>query len=358
MKSPQGFPTYRIAIAVALSILAHSLMLWQLPKIEWPATKEELPRLQAKLELVPKLAKKNVARKPKDKILAPPNPIPETLVAPVITDKTTAVAAEPKIICDLCSSKIIIVSAVSVATELAATSAVEAAETMAVTPPAKQSVSPPPLPKHAQLRFAVQFGGGSFKVGEVLHELENIDGHYMLRSAIQTTGLVGLFKNYYLSQTSMGTVSKQGLRPDSFEELKKDSSGTQTTTASFDWRAHKIHFSNGTEQPLIEQAQDVLSLPYQLSQLPLSADGIQVALSNGRNINQYYIAVGDEGIITTAMGDLRTIALSKVHGANEEGLIIWLALEYRLLPVKILYLNKSGEVSANMVITDIRVSDE
>jgi hypothetical protein len=37
---------------------------------------------------------------------------------------------------------------------------------------------------------------------------------------------------------------------------------------------------------------------------------------------------------------------------------MWLALEYRLLPVKILYLDKSGEVSANMVITDIRVSDE
>ena len=83
-----------------------------------------------------------------------------------------------------------------------------------------------------------------------------------------------------------------------------------------------------------------------------------IALSNGKNINQYYIAVGDEGTIHTAMGELRTVALHKVHGANEEGLIIWLALEYRLLPVKILYLDRSGEVSANMIITDIRVSDE
>ena len=101
-----------------------------------------------------------------------------------------------------------------------------------------------------------------------------------------------------------------------------------------------------------------MSLPYQLSQLPLKQESIAIALSNGKNIKQQYIAIGDEGIITTPMGELRTIALHKVHGANEDGLIIWLALEYRLLPVKILYLDKSGNISANMVITDIRVSDK
>ena len=204
----------------------------------------------------------------------------------------------------------------------------------------------------------MQYGSGTFKVGEVIHTLENMDGRYTLRSSSQTTGLVGLFKSFHISQTSSGSASKQGLRPDSYVEVRTDSSGTQTSSATFNWDAHKIIFIDGKENALPEQAQDVLSLPYHLSQLPLKAEGIQLALSNGRNIGQYYIALGDEGSISTAMGELRTITLSKVHGANEDGLIIWLALEYRLLPVKILYLDKSGAVTANMLITDIRVSDE
>lgn len=326
MKSASGFPLQRFAFAVALSILAHSLLLWKLPQIAFPEHEQPPPLLKAKLEPLPKLAKKAVPYKTKIK----PRVQPKSTAEPAVDSVPAIVASE-----------------------------VEVADTpIDASTPNEAAVNPPMLPKHAQLRFSVQYGSGTFKVGEVLHVLENIDGHYMLRSSIQTTGLASLFKNFSLSQISMGTVNKQGLRPNSYEEVKEESGIPRSSTASFDWATHKIYFSNGTEMHLAEQAQDVLSLPYQLSQLPLNTNGIKVALSNGRNIAQYYIAVGEEGTISTAMGDLRTVTLSKVHGTNEEGLIIWLALEYRLLPVKILYLDKSGEVSANMVITDIRVSDE
>jgi hypothetical protein len=338
VKSPTGSPLTRIVIAVALSILVHSLLLWQLPKINLAANEELSPQLQAKLEPLPRLARQPVARKPKVRRSAHPKPKAEPAAAP---SPSIAATTGP--------------AASSVPAEPVA------AETDSPVPaltPAEEPVSHPLLPKHAQLHFAVQYGSGTIKVGEVSHMLDNIDGHYTLRAVTQTTGLVSVFKNYRLTQTSTGTLSKQGLRPDSYIEVKTDSSKAQTSSASFDWDTKKIHFSSGTESPLPAQAQDALSLPYQLSQLPMNLDSFPIALSNGKSINQYYIAVGDEGTINTAMGELRTIELHKVHGANEEGLIIWLALEYRLLPVKMLYLDKSGEVSANMVITDIRVSDE
>lgn len=329
MKSAPGFTLPRISLALTLSILLHSLLLWQWPKLDYPPHDARLPSLQAKLVPLPKISARPVTRKP----AAKPSAIPETARIP-------AVASTPVI-----------------ATEPIAASTIEESAAAALGMSA-EPFSHPLLPKHAQLRFAVQYGSGTFKVGEVVHTLENIDGHYTLRAATQTTGLVSLFKNFHLSQTSMGAVSEQGLRPDRYLEIKTDGSSTQTSTAHFDWARHKISFNDGNEKALAEHAQDVLSLPYQLAQRPLNAEGIQIALSNGRNINQYHIALGEEGSISTAMGELRTVSLSKVHGANEEGLIIWLALEYRLLPVKILYLDKSGAVSANMLITDIRVSDE
>lgn len=337
MTPSPDFPYGRVTLAIALSIVAHSMLLWQLPQIALPVNEKTLPPLQAKLEPLPKLAKKSPVRKHKMQSFSQPAPF----AAPVIA----AIPALP----DSAASSVVTASAALPD---------RAEPLLPTTPPADEADNRPLLPRHAQLHFAVQYASGNFKVGEVIHFLDNIDGRYTLRATTQTTGLVGLFKSYHLTQTSTGKVSKLGLQPESYEEVKKDSSGTQTAIANFDWDAHKVRFNDGKEMPLSEQAQDVLSLPYQLSQLPLNKESIQVALSNGKNISQYYIAVGDEATISTVMGELRTIALHKVHGANEDGLIIWLALEYRLLPVKILYLDKSGEVSANMVITDIRVSDE
>jgi len=337
VKPLPGSPLQRIAVAIALSVLAHALLLWRLPEIRQPVNNELLPQLQAKLEPLPKLARQPVARQQKIKPSARPKSKTEPAAATspssaAMTGPASSVAVEP----------------VEAETEplLPAPTATE------------ETVSHPLLPKHAQLHFNVQYGNGTFKVGEAIHVLENSDGRYTLSAVTQTTGLVSVFQNYHLTQTSSGNMTKQGLRPASYAEVKTDSRGAQTSTASFDWDAKKIHFADGTESPLTEQTQDALSLPYQLSQLPMNLASFPIAFSNGKNINQYYIAVGDEGTISTAMGELRTIALHKVHGANEEGLIIWLALEYRLLPVKILYLDRSGEISANMVITDIRVSDE
>lgn len=320
MKSPAGFPFQRIAIAVTLSILAHSLLLWQWPQLKFAVTNEP-PALQAKLTPLPKPAAKARPRKPKT--TAPINTIPDSTAsgASVRHDVTTATPAPAPI-------------------------------------PEDKVYVPPLLPKHALLRFSVQYADGTFKVGEVTHRLESRDGRYTLRAETQTTGVASIFKSYQLSQTSTGAVTKQGLRPQHYKETKTDSSGTQTVTASFDWAAQKIHFAGGRNSPLPDQTQDVLSLPYQLSQFSLNLDNLPISLSNGRKLDQYFIAIDAEETISTAMGELRTIPLRKVGGAKEDGLIIWLALEYRLLPVKMLYLDKTGKISATLVITDIRVSDE
>jgi hypothetical protein len=218
--------------------------------------------------------------------------------------------------------------------------------------------APPLLPKHAQLIFSVQYGNSNFKVGEIIHTLDIIDGHYTLHAESKTTGLTNLFKNYALTQTSTGTVKARGLQPEYYEESKKDGGEVNSSNARFDWNAGKIIFENGKNSTLFEHAQDTLSLPYHLSQLPLNMEMLNIALSNGKNIARYNLTVGNNETITTPMGELRTVALHKVRGTNEDGLIIWLALEYRLLPVKIQYLDKSGAITANMIITDIRVSDE
>ncbi len=332
---PLRTPARRIAFALAASLLAHGLILW-LPKIKFPRFEAQLPPLQAKLEPLPNTAQ-----------LPPPEkrkPKPATLPAP-----PTSIAAP------------LAASAVALAEPAASAPAVTATEASTV---ASEPASPPPtvthplLPKHAQLRFEVRKGVDGFKVGEVQHRLDIIDGRYSIESTMQTSGLARLFKSYNLNQTSNGTVSDAGLRPDDFTEEKNDSGNAQMLTALFDWEQHALRFSEGGESPLNEQAQDALSILYQLSQLPLRGELFQVNISNGKKLDSYALEILAEDRIHTALGELRTVHLRKIHASGEPGLEIWLGREYRLLPVKIQYVEPDGSVAASITITDIRVADE
>jgi hypothetical protein len=215
-----------------------------------------------------------------------------------------------------------------------------------------------PLPKHAQLTF-VAYLGTSYPVGEVRHRLDiDENSHYSLQVSMATTGFVSLFKTFGMNQQSSGTISAQGLRPDEFSEVKITSDGKQTSSAKFDWQNNQVAFSNGNESALPGQTQDILSFLYQFSQVQLEQSTLPMHVSNGRKLESYQFEVGAEEEIQTRLGKLRTLHLVKIHAPGEEGLEIWLGLEYRLLPVKIRQIDRKGETGGELVISEIRVSEE
>lgn len=215
-----------------------------------------------------------------------------------------------------------------------------------------------PLPKYAQLTFIV-YKGTSFIVGEARHRLEiSDDKHYTLQVGVNTTGIASLFKTFEMNQQSSGTVTARGLRPDEFSENKLTNKGRQTLSAVFDWQNRQLAFSGGNNTPLPEGAQDLLSFLYQFSQMPLDQATLPMHVSNGRKLESYQLEVGEEEEIQTRLGKLRARPLRKINAPGEEGLEIWLGLEYRLLPVQIRSIDRNGEIAGQMVVSDIRVSDE
>lgn len=335
-------PARRIAFAVALSLLAHTLVLW-LPHFTLPRFEPQLPLLSAKLEAVPVQphrpppARHRIAQHKK----RPP---------PVLTQaQPTPTAAVP-----VPASGVPATSDGSVA-GAAAQSAVAAA---ASTSTDKSSV--PALPKHAQLRFAAYIGTNGLYVGEMRHNLEIFeDGHYVLQAELETVGLASLFKEYHLTQTSRGHLTaNRDLQPELFSEDKTDGHGTRQSTATFDWGAHQMAFADGTKVPLPAGAQDILSFLYQLSQESFNRELVPVTLSNGRKLENYQLEVSGEEEVVTPMGKLRALHLRKVHQPGEEGLEIWLGLEYRLLPVKFRQIERSGAIAGELAIKEIRLADQ
>lgn len=336
-------PRTGILLAIVLSVLLHLALLFT-PMIELAPTEVPLPPLQAKLENLPKLAAappKKVARKvkPHPPAHTPPAAAPqaptELATAPAaVTPEPEAVTPEPE--------------------KTVPDTAPAAASAVAAPPPSTH-----PLPRQAQLTFSVYKSGTSFAIGEAQHRLSiDADQHYTLRISANTTGVVRWLKRFELTQTSSGMLTPYGLQPDKFVEQKLTSDGTITQVANFDREERLLHFSAGNASALPDGSQDIASFMYQLSQLQWGDAPLSLYISNGRKLEHYQIEVGEEELLDTPMGKLRTIPMRKLHGPDEEGLNIWLAVEYRLLPVKISQIERDGRIAGEMLIADIRVADQ
>jgi hypothetical protein len=320
--------------ALGVSALLHLFLLWQVP-LSLPENEAELPPLQAKLETLPPAPPAQPPRKPKRR--SPPTPAPAAPPVPTAEDAApAAVAPQPQ-----------------AASAVAATSAEPAAEPIA--PPAQD---PPPLPKRAMLKYDVRLDEDGITVGDVRHSLEIEDGRYTLKATIRTTGLARLIKYVYYNQLSRGTVSAAGLRPDYAQEDKNLDGRLQNVEIFFDRAGNTLRFSLGGETSLTEDAQDRLSLLYQLSRLQLGAATLPLAVTDGRKLERYQVRIDQEEEIMTPMGKLRTLPVRKIHAPGEEGMDIWLALEYRLLPVKVVRFDRNGQPNGVIVIREIRLSDD
>ncbi|MDO8208456.1 MAG: DUF3108 domain-containing protein [Gallionella sp.] len=325
-------PAVRIALAAALSLLIHAALLFGPNLIELQPVEALLPPLTARLEPLPavKPAPKPKPHVPtKRKTVLPPAPMA------AVTTSLPDTSPAPQ----------------EVAPPVEEVQAPQAAVT-------EEAQPAHPLPKHAQLNFTI-YKGTDFPVGQARHRLKiNDDNSYILQVGINTTGLASLFKTFAMDQQSSGTTSAAGLQPDEFSEGRISDKGEQTLSARFDWQNKQLDFSNGNHAVLPEHAQDVLSFLYQLSQLPLDQATVSMYISNGKKLDKYELAVGEEEYILTRTGKMRALPLRRVRQPGEEGLEIWLGLEYRLLPVQIRSINRNGEIAGQMTISEIRVSEE
>lgn len=332
-------PNQRIAWAIVLSLLFHGLILW-LPQITLPGHESKLRPLEAKLIPIPKITGKIAAHKHKPKPQVQAAPQPEKIAQAI--PETPLAASEP----------------VAASSPVAASEPVAASAPVAASEPVVAEPERPPLPKHAMLHFSVYIGQSGIKAGESVHTLDIVDGHYTLKADAHTTGLVHVFKTYHIEQTSTGTATPQTLKPETFTEVISQNNGKETNRADFDWANHKIHFTNGTEASLPAQALDILSTLYQFPPMREDDEIITINIATGKKFETFRFQVDFEESLKTAMGVLETVHFRRLHKANEEGLEIWFAQEYRLMPVKVRHLDRDGKIDGEAIITEIRVSDE
>jgi hypothetical protein len=357
------------AVALALSVLAHALTLsgqW----ISLPETPHEPPPLLARLE-----------RAPPPKIVPPP---PPPKVAPVRAPRTAARAAVPRITVpqpprtlrtpptprtpnpftlpmepEYEQDEFI----TAVPGDFPETTAPEPV-VMADAAPSSQAIEPEvlrSLPRRGHIAFTLQLGTDGFNVGRTVQSWEIDDNRYHIESLSETTGLVAVFRGDKRFYRSVGRVTSKGLEPIAALSRRTRGGQTRESPTSFKWAQGTITLGNAPNQrtaPLPAGSQDVLSFIYQLSLAPPPTGRMQLAIANGSRFENHEFEVAELEIIKTPIGNLSVLPVRQIRKDGMESIEVWLAAEYRYLPVRIRFIGRDGDPTGEQLVTEIRISTE
>ena len=202
------------------------------------------------------------------------------------------------------------------------------------------------------IQYRVDRGDQGFQIGRATHSWEAGDGVYRITAVTETSGLIGFFRPLRAEVESSGRLTSGGLQPERF--VTRQSGRETDEQADFDWQQMQVQLAGRPAQALSPGAQDLLSLNYQLGLLGELATGYRLSVVTGRKYAHYRLEVlGDEAIETPA-GTFNALHL-RVAGAAETEL--WLARERALLPVKIRFVDRRGNLYVQ-VATAIEVGEE
>jgi hypothetical protein len=241
---------------------------------------------------------------------------------------------------------------------------VAVAETAA---PAAPEIDPEPaplrsLPRKGRITYDLVYGPDRFPVGRTVQTWEADNGRYQLASRSETTGIVDFFRSQQRSYSSSGVLTREGLRPESFTAGRNRGRGRglEEARAQFDWSQSLVTLGRATEQHQVKlppHSQDLLSFVFQLAIDPPPPGRLSKVVVNGSKIQVYELDVLREESIDTPLGVLRTLPIKQVRKGNEESIELWLALEYRYLPVKLRFFDRQGEPQGEQIVADIRLAE-
>ncbi len=237
----------------------------------------------------------------------------------------------------------------AVETPAAETAAAETAEP-AVTavdqhkPPAEPSSPPAPdtgprLPTGFTLRYLVRGADSGFELGQFDHIWQSDGQRYALYAIARATGLMAIVFQGLLSQTSIGAITPQGLRPEQYWMQR----GTRQRRVEFHWEAGRAELDG--RPPLTELppgTQDLLSVIYQLTFFPPPEDRLPVL--DGKKLTAYELEPLGEEWVEPPLGRTATRRLRLRAGEAEERIELWLRQDYPHLPVQIRFSGRQGNV--------------
>lgn len=208
---------------------------------------------------------------------------------------------------------------------------------------------------HIQASYDVM--GYGFKLIEISETYTRTQDHYQIESVSRAVGLLARIKPETIRVISKGTITAQGLRPQSFTN-RRELDTERNTSATFNWdTATILHHDYLGERTAALPAgtQDRLSAMYQFQFLPLqNMNEVNFIITNGRDLDKYNYHITPEQTVTVPLGTFKTRYLAIPRQEDGSTFEIWLASELGNFPCKIVITDGDGK-KATQVLTALTV---
>jgi len=201
-----------------------------------------------------------------------------------------------------------------------------------------------PIPQpyqYVETEFDVHRGDAADSVGiaRIVFILDK-NRTYTLTSMVNAEGLTSQTRGTLMLK-SEGVVTIAGLTP-SYFSYQDNTDKNKSHSVRFAWSDGilQMHSPSGDSTETLPAAtQDTLSAIYQFMFAPPS-ENTQVSTTNGKNLRISTYNFQGEVLLTSPLGELKTIHLVKNDDDGE--LELWLAPDYQYLPIKIRQTEKNG----------------
>lgn len=219
-----------------------------------------------------------------------------------------------------------------------------------VLPDTAETVAKPQPFTTVETDFDVLMNRNPERVGTAkIYYNKGADRRYELTWKVSATGFIGLLYPDLL-QTSQGNITEFGLMP-TFYLYKFGEREDKSYQASFDWveKSVALQSTKGTKTVVMDSdasaghIQDFLSFMYQFMFVP-PLDEMQMYLTNGRKLGLYTYAFEGEETLELKFANVNTYHIKHAKTDSDEKTELWLAKDYRYVPVKIRKTEKDGTV--------------
>ena len=351
MRAPEILRRYRITgVALAISAAVHAAVMMGIPQRlgetdETPAVESYTATLEA--EPAPTAAPAPAVPKPPPPRRAarphrvyPPVAIPEE-IAQVEPDALASQVDVP------------VIEEPAPAPEPAKPDVVAMAQP--AVPPA--ALEPPRFPVDAlPPRLSIEYQlTSAFVDGKAAYHWNRDGDNYTITGEAEAEGFFTLFLQGRLQQEAKGTVTSEGLRPESYTEHKPGNPIAEGI--AFDWKARKVTLDKGDNKPrtleLNGNTVDWLSMIFQLAHAPPSGQYYDLHVFTQRKYYEFHLQLLGEEQIDIPLGQVKALHVRHTDPKDGEVIDVWLGVDQHYLPVKLKFPVAKNHLTVEQIATKV-----
>lgn len=211
------------------------------------------------------------------------------------------------------------------------------------------------LPPRVDLAYRAFLGSNGFLIGEAVYRLDHGARDYKISTVAEARGLAALFFHGQGRATSTGTITTNGLQPDSFTIARTGTSNDRSESARFDWDAGTVLLKDDRLEAVELPTFDPLIVLWQFYFAPPAQDAMQFSIATTRKIYHYAFRRTGSETVELPWGNVEAQVWKRESGDGALDAQVWLAPSLHFVAVKVRLSNNRATVE--LLLDGIRVDD-